>query len=199
MIYKYEFEADVPPETKETHRVSFIKMNEANFISKVLLFSLIPWVWMCLLSYLLIGYFDKKAEKDEQKLTTEIMQIVNSHTETLAETGNIYALLYLAEKGDAGQRDKAMIALQGNDRIEVRYFNDVIKERISDIPISDLQKDHQYVSNMISYAQVGYSKAIDDLIELERGILASNKIDVTDKMILEKIQSFKINLNNHNQ
>lgn len=197
MIYKSEFKQDVPDDLKQKHHTTFIKMNESKFVSKVLLLSLIPWVWMCLLSYVFIGYFDKKEEQGKQEYTMDVSLELNSQIDQLAQSGNVHALLFLAEKGSDQQKEMAYSALKSNESIEVRYFDDVVSKRMLDIPSANLDIDQHYVGQIISYAELGYAKAIDDLIELEKKILNLNQVSTQEKAILEKIKEFKEALNNN--
>ena len=151
---------------------------------------------MCFLSFVLISYLDNKTDNFEPEYSADILDQTSDYIGKLANSGNVYALLYLAEKGNTQQRDKALSELKNINTIEVNYFNDVILDRTSDLPINDLKGNHQYVTKLISYAKLGYARAIDDLIALETDILKSNNISSSEKLILKKIQSFKNDLKN---
>lgn len=142
----------------------------------------------------MIGYFDSKAETDKLNHQTKVLVEALNKSEPLAQSGNTHALIFLAEKGGLEQREKAVSQLKVDKSIEAKYYNDVIAYRTSDIPNLNLTEDQQYVNNIITYAKKGYSRALDDLVELERTILLSKSKTNAKKEVLDKINAFKISL-----
>ncbi len=190
----YEHEDDVSQELQDQLKKTEYKSREVKFASRLLLVVIIPWIWLCIISYYLIFVIDKfdhaKTEKEHQAIAEKVLKDMVK----LDQQGNQYATLYLAEQGDFKQRNDAYNALKGRQDLDAQYFNLVYSSKHSDVPGYNLLEDQDYFRKIMMYVTGGYPKAINELVDLEIKLRDKKKPTAKELESLNLIEQFKQSL-----
>lgn len=190
----YEYEADVSQELQDELKKAEYKSREIKFAYKLLLIVLLPWIWLCIMSYYMIAYIDQydasKAEKNRQAVADKVLKDMVK----LDHQGNHYATLYLAEHGNFDQRSKAQHSLSLKQNEDAQYFNLITGRKYSDIPTYNLEEDHEYIQNLMKFVANGYPKAINELVRVELKLLEQKEPNDNAKKSLRMIDRFKKSL-----
>lgn len=187
----YEYDEDVPLELQEKLKRAEYKSREVKFAYKLLLIILIPWIWLCVMSYYMIAYIDGYASNKAQKKREAISDLVIKDMVKLESEGNQYALLYLAEHGNFEQRSNAQYELSLQKNEDALFYTQVISRKSTDAITYNLEEDLDYIRNLISYAAKGHPKAIDELLRVELKLRLQKNQSVNTKRSLGMIEHFK--------